>query len=191
MSSIITRIRRYLGLELTETQKRILQQLRENPNAHLIEVGNRGGLRISDPSKMVFTAGTNVVRNLTRIRANISNVDELTTSEQCGCYSCQSLFNPSDVVRPDEHSVTLLCPNCGDACVIVFNKREIDRENTLKQLNEYKKKYEMKEKRANEVIVKENLIDNKRIYFVEVPDSLSDKELNDVFEQIKGKYKTQ
>jgi len=49
---------------------------------------------------------------------SIYHREELTRSEQCGCFCCLAIFEPSAVDEWTDRQTTAMCPQCGIDSVI-------------------------------------------------------------------------
>lgn len=65
------------------------------------------------------------------------NKEEIALGDIAGCFHCVETFDPSEIKEYTDEGDTVLCPKCGEDCVLGPTLGfEITKEN-LKKINEY------------------------------------------------------
>lgn len=67
---------------------------------------------------------------------SIKNKKEILNSTVCGCYYCESMFSPKEIVNWIDNQETAVCPKCNVDSVIGDSLFNIDKE-FLEKAGEY------------------------------------------------------
>lgn len=69
---------------------------------------------------------------------SIRHRQEVASSDNCGCFYCQTVFKPQDIQEWTDDEHTALCPNCGiDAVIGDKSGYEVADKNFLTQMHNY------------------------------------------------------
>lgn len=74
----------------------------------------------------------NIEELIKKHKCAIENKQELEKADKCGCFYCNKIYTPKEIVNWTDNQQTAVCPYCGVDSVIANPN-----ENDLQMLNKY------------------------------------------------------